>query len=128
MKTNKIRDTVQGKVCSTLIAVRGSTQLLVIIGMMMLAVTMAGSAYGQQFCNTSSISIPVSGRASLYPSNIAISGLSGTISSISVTLNGFNHRSPNNADMLLVGPQGQKFIIMSDAGAINGAATPINIT
>ena len=73
------------------------------------------------FSNTTSITIPGSGSgsssgapASLYPSNIAVSGLTGTVSKVTVTLNGLNHSFPSDVDMLLVSPIGQSFIILSD--------------
>lgn len=53
---------------------------------------------------------------SLYPSNITVSGMSGTISKVTVRLRGFTHTVPADLDILLVGPAGQKFVIMSDAG------------
>src|SRR5215813_10739977 len=43
------------------------------------------------FSNTNPITIPLVGNASPYPSSIAVSGLSGTITSVTVTLTGFNH-------------------------------------
>lgn len=51
--------------------------------------------------------------ASLYPSTINVSGMTGTITNLSVTLKGI---TPYNSslDMLLVGPTGAKFIINSD--------------
>ena len=53
--------------------------------------------------------------ASLYPSNITVSGVSGTVSKVTVTITGWNHTFPGDNDMLLVGPGGQKFIVLSDA-------------
>jgi subtilisin-like proprotein convertase family protein len=73
------------------------------------------------FTNASSISIPASGTgsasgapASIYPSTIPVSGLTGTVSKITVTLNGLNHTFPGDVDALLVGPSAQTFVIMSD--------------
>jgi subtilisin-like proprotein convertase family protein len=39
----------------------------------------------------------------------------GPVSKVSVKLNNLNHTFPGDVDMLLVGPGGQKFIILSDA-------------
>ena len=66
---------------------------------------------------------PSAGPANPYPSNITVAGVTGTVSTVSVTLNGFNHTFPDDVDILLVGPGGQRFIIMSDAG---GGADAVN--
>ena len=68
------------------------------------------------FSNTAPITIPASGVAAPYPSNILVSGLTGTVSKVTVTISNYNHTFPDDVDVLLVGPAGQKFIIMSDAG------------
>lgn len=76
---------------------------------------------GNMYCNPGSIAIPItgmtSGVAQPYPSNIYVSGVGGTISKVTVQLNGFTHNaSPDDVDLLLVGPGGQNVILMSDAG------------
>jgi len=68
------------------------------------------------FCNTSAITIPTSGTATPYPSDIAVSGLTGTITKVTVDINQISHSFPNDVDILLVGPGGQKVMLMSDAG------------
>jgi T5SS/PEP-CTERM-associated repeat protein len=57
-----------------------------------------------------------SGRASPYPSVLAVTGLGGTITNLTVTLSGLSHTFPDDLDILLVGPGGQKVMLMSDAG------------
>ncbi|HQL78410.1 MAG TPA: S8 family serine peptidase, partial [Verrucomicrobiota bacterium] len=54
-----------------------------------------------------------------YPSPITISALSGAISKITVTLNDLTHTWPDDLDVLLVGPQGQSVLLLSDAGGGN---------
>jgi subtilisin-like proprotein convertase family protein len=54
--------------------------------------------------------------ASPYPSTINVSGVSGTVRSVRVTLNGLAHTFPSDIDILLVGPQGQQVILLSDEG------------
>ena len=69
--------------------------------------------------NLSPIAIPASGTEGIadpYPSIINVSGLSGTIGDVNVTISGFSHTFPDDIDILLVGPGGQKIILMSDAG------------
>lgn len=66
--------------------------------------------------NTNLISIPDHGAATPYPSTINVAGLSGLVSKVTVTLNGLSHGFPDDLDLLLVGPAGQKVVIMSDSG------------
>ena len=67
--------------------------------------------------NPAPIAILESGPASLYPSTITVSGVTSKVSSVTVTLLGFSHSFPKDVDVLLVGPEGQKVMLMSDAGA-----------
>ncbi|WP_176549765.1 hypothetical protein [Bacillus toyonensis] len=57
--------------------------------------------------------------ASPYPSPIEVTGLCPSITKVTVTLTNMNHSFPGDIDILLVGPQGQTVILMSDAGAGN---------
>ena len=83
------------------------------------------------FSNSTTISIPAgaptttSGPASPYPSNIAVAGLTGTVNKVTVALNGLGHTFPDDVDVLLVSPSGQKVVIMSDAG---GGTDVIGVT
>src|SRR6185436_9980096 len=43
-------------------------------------------------------------------------GVDGAIQSVAVTINELSHSYPADIDMLLVGPQGQSAVLMSDAG------------
>ncbi|WP_353957823.1 hypothetical protein [Peribacillus sp. NJ4] len=56
------------------------------------------------------------GPAAPYPSFINVAGLTGTIAEVTVTLNNMSHTFPADLDILLVGPQGQNVLLMSDAG------------
>src|SRR6266478_295631 len=49
-----------------------------------------------------------------YPSNIVVSGLTNTVTKVTVTLKNMSHTFPSDVDVLLVSPTGQKFIVMSD--------------
>jgi subtilisin-like proprotein convertase family protein len=75
------------------------------------------------FTNAASIAIPASGAASPYPSTIGVSGLSGTISRVTVAVSNISHTYPDDLDLLLVAPGGQKILLMSDCG---GGADLVN--
>jgi len=81
-------------------------------------------------CNPALIEIPASGTTSgiarKYPSNIAVSGV-GLISNVTVNLLGLSHTWPSDMDMLLVGPGGQKFVMLSDVWSSTDAVS-INVT
>ncbi|MEO7158067.1 MAG: Ig-like domain-containing protein, partial [Vicinamibacterales bacterium] len=55
-----------------------------------------------------------------YPSNITVSGLSGTVSDVNVTLHGMNFFE-GDFEILLVGPGGgsQNLVLLSDAGSVD---------
>ena len=55
------------------------------------------------------------GAASPYPATRTITGQTGVITDIGVVLDGIWHQRPDDLDMLLVGPRGQKVVLMSDA-------------
>ncbi len=57
-----------------------------------------------------------SGPANPYPSTIAVAGLTGVVTKVTVTLTNLHHVQPDDMDILLVGPAGQKVMLMSDAG------------
>lgn len=65
--------------------------------------------------NPATITIPDSGTATPYPSNLTVPAL-GTVQKVTATLSGFSHTFPEDVDVLLVGPAGQKVILMSDVG------------
>jgi subtilisin-like proprotein convertase family protein len=78
------------------------------------------------FVHSSPIVIPTfGGKATPYPSSIDVTGLSGTISKVSVTLMRLSHTYPDDLDLLLVGPEGENLIIMSDAG---GSTDQVGVT
>jgi Ca2+-binding RTX toxin-like protein len=89
-----------------------------------LTVPAPASAATQTFSNGETISIPDSGTATPYPSDVVASGLPGAITKVTVTLSGLTHTSPSNLDVLLVGPGGgplggfdsHTVVLMSDAG------------
>jgi uncharacterized repeat protein (TIGR01451 family) len=72
------------------------------------------------FSNAAAITIPGQGSASPYPSTIEVSGLLGVTAKAVVTLNGVTHGFPDDVDIVLVSPTGQKVVLMSDAGGGHG--------
>ncbi|MGH2663637.1 MAG: Calx-beta domain-containing protein [Actinomycetota bacterium] len=69
-----------------------------------------------QFGSSGPISIPGKGAATPYPSTINVSRVFGLVTDINVTVDGFSHPRPREADLLLVGPSGANTLIMSDVG------------
>ncbi len=55
------------------------------------------------------------GPANPYPATRTISGHTGLISDLNVAIEGIWHQRPDDLDLLLVGPQGEKVVLMSDA-------------
>ncbi|MBI1765298.1 MAG: cadherin-like domain-containing protein, partial [Acidobacteria bacterium] len=67
------------------------------------------------FANGTPNTIPAQGQANIYPSTITVSGLMGNITKLIVTLNPLRHENEGDLDILLVGPQGQALVLLSDA-------------
>jgi subtilisin-like proprotein convertase family protein len=64
--------------------------------------------------------IPTSGNANPYPSSISVSGLTGSVTDVTVTFNNFSHSRPHDFGMVLVAPGGQGLALMdciTDQGA-----------
>jgi subtilisin-like proprotein convertase family protein len=78
------------------------------------------------FTNSSPITINDNATATPYPSTIDVSGVT-SIRRIKVELTGLTHSFPADMDVLLVGPGGQKFVIMSDVGGGEDVSN-INVT
>lgn len=56
-------------------------------------------------------------KASPYPSSNLVAGLAGqVVTKVTVTLQGLSHTFPSDVSILLVGPQGQSAIVMSETG------------
>ena len=66
--------------------------------------------------NTTRILIPNSGSARPYPSEIAISGVNGTIQKLTVEMLDLTHTCMSDIQVLLAGPNGQGVILMADVG------------
>ncbi len=93
------------------------------------ALTVRASVVGT-FSLTNAGSITMSNVASSpavpYPSTINVTGLGGTVSNVTVTLRNLTHAWTRDIDVLLVAPNGQGVILLSDAG--NGVASGVILT
>ena len=94
----------------------------ILIGLCGLFFVAVGSASGGLIYSNSNL-ITISGSpspptvASPYPSAIIVSGLDGqVVTKISVAFLGLSHQFPSDISALLVGPQGQEALLMSQAG------------
>lgn len=82
------------------------------------------------FTNNGIITVPGTpgatvGIASPYPATVNVSGFSGNTVKATLTLTNFNHTFPDDVDILLVSPTGQKVIVLSDVG---GSLDVVNVT
>jgi hypothetical protein len=89
----------------------------------------------QTFSNSAAININDSNgtgpaAADLYPSQISVSGVTGSVTAVTATLHGFAHSCPQDVDVLLVGPEGDNTVLMSDAGDCTSdmARAPIDLS
>ena len=97
---------------------------------LLLLLTVASDA---QTTFTNATAIPIAdGDSSLgpgvgnpYPSTIAVSGLSGTVTDVNVRINGLTHTFPDDVGFLLVAPNGARMVIQTDAG---GGGDVANVT
>lgn len=86
-----------------------------VLSIAVLAVGNASADTVQNFSNNSPTTINGDPGAP-YPSSIAVSGLSGNISDVTVTFSGLTHVYPGDIDAKLVSPDGRQVMLMSDAG------------
>src|SRR5262249_51362470 len=71
------------------------------------------------FANTGAITIRDNTSALPYPSTISVSGVTGLVGKVTVTLSNLNHTFPQDIDALVTAPAGQDTMLMSGAGAPN---------
>jgi FIMAH domain len=102
----------------------------------------AALAAAQTFSNTATITINdgggcgpgpafdslAPGPASPYPSQINVSGLVGTVTDVNATLSGVTHTFPKDVGVLLVGPGGEKTILMADSGGTGPGVSGVELT
>ncbi len=81
------------------------------------------------FGNATPITINDNTTATPYPSSITVSGVNpATVTKVQVVLGGFTHSFPDDVDIILVGPQGQQAMLMSDAGGGNPGVSNLQLT
>ncbi|HJQ26377.1 MAG TPA: HYR domain-containing protein [Blastocatellia bacterium] len=83
---------------------------------------------GDGTCNGGTITINDDDAATPYPSAINVTGQTGVISNLTVSIFNFNHDFAQDVSVLLVGPTGQKMILFSMVGASFTAAENVNLT
>lgn len=77
--------------------------------------------------NANDMQIPTSGPATIYPTVLNVSGVTGTITKVRVRMNNLAHSIPDDLDVMVVGPQGQNALLMSDVGGSNTIPSPIGL-
>jgi subtilisin-like proprotein convertase family protein len=101
--------------------------------------SLAIQSWAVVFSNPASITVndaTTIGIGNPYSSDIAVSGLTGNITSVTVSFTNVNHTFTDDFDILLAGPTGANLIVMSDVGGSDdisnvsvtiddGAATPM---
>lgn len=80
-------------------------------------------AYLPTHANTNAIVINDAQAATPFPSTISVANFQGNLGKIRVAINGFNHVFTPDASILLVGPRGQKTVLLRAAG---GGAPAVN--
>lgn len=65
------------------------------------------------------------GNGYTYPSTVNVSGMTGIVTDVNVTINGLTHTWPDDLGLLLVGPGGQNIVLQSDVG---GTVAVSNVT
>lgn len=94
-------------------------------GILIVSAPAAGAA---TFSNPGAITIPNTlDNASPYPSSIAVSGLTGAVTDVNVSLLDFSHTNPDDVAFVLVAPGGQAFKPLDGAGG-NAGAVNVNLT
>ena len=98
-----------------------------LVTVFLFAAVQAVSALTVTFSNPSSITINSVGPATPYPATVNVSGLSGPLIDVNVTLTGLSHTFINDVGALLVGPAGQSVVLFDGVGGTT-AVTNVTIT
>src|SRR5438045_4324952 len=71
------------------------------------------------FSNSSAVTINDNSTATPYPLSIVVSTLPAVITDLNVTLNGLSHGFASDVGVLLVGPDGERIVLMDGAGGFS---------
>src|ERR1051325_11162268 len=96
---------------------------VLVLGAFLLA-TLTGDATTLTFSNANIININDSmappTAANLYPSTVTVTGVAGqAVTKATLSIYGFTHGFPSDVDVLLLGPQGEKSILLANVGGQN---------
>jgi subtilisin-like proprotein convertase family protein len=87
---------------------------------------------GNNFANTGALDIPnatgTPGVAAVYPSHVFVSGLTGSVADVEVSLNDITYPFAQDLDVMLVGPQGGSEILLSGVGPNTGTPSATGLT
>jgi streptogramin lyase len=76
------------------------------------------------FIDPARIAVPTAGSATPYPATIGVTGLVGTVTEVSVRLNGTFQALGSDLEALLVGPQQQNVLLVNGLGGFPSVAHP----
>jgi len=96
----------------------GGGLVAVLLATVMVAATSSSvAAEDMTFSNPQAITVPDDGPANPYPSSIAVSGMSGSVTDVSVEIPDIVHNWSRDFDILLVSPTNRGVLLLSDAGS-----------
>ena len=91
-------------------------RLIPLAAALLAALAFAAPASAVEFTNDDGAVTAVNaGNATPYPSNSHVGGMNGPITDVNVRLDSFDADVANDADILLISPDGQGVVLMSDA-------------
>jgi len=82
---------------------------------------LTAAAQTTSFSNTANITVTDNSTATPYPSTLNVSGLTGQVTRVTVSLNNITHQEPDDMDVVLVGPTGVVVSLIQDSGGANTA-------
>jgi len=80
----------------------------------------ASAAQAADFTNSQPVKLSDLQRTEPYPSTLNVSGLGAQTTKVTLTID-LDHSTKSDLEMLLVGPRGQKVLVMSDAAGDSGS-------
>jgi subtilisin-like proprotein convertase family protein len=116
----------------------GRSIIQVLTAIVAMASTLTASAQSTVFAGGAGGTLNDNGPSTPFPFTITVSGISGAIGDLNVTLFSLSHALPADLDIVLLGPNGRAVMLLSDAGTNAGisgidllfddAAAPISPT